>query len=283
MTCRPGSTRPGSATGWPSWVARSAGSPHCWPGWSPRRPATASGSPSWPRCGRSGWSWKRKSSTTATNPRFADPAWLHNPWYFHWAQQHSAGVRHLRQLVVESDLDGAGRAKATLAVEQIANALAPSNFPASNPTAAKEAFDTGGASILRGGRNVVRDAMSNSGRPLQVDRSAYALGQHLALTPGRVVFRNRLAEVIQYEPRTDKSYATPMIFVPPWINKYYLFDLHPGRSLIDWAVHYGHTRVSRSAIGIRTSRSARSRWTTISPKARSRRWPRSPTSPVQRR
>lgn len=175
------------------------------------------------------------------DPRFADPAWLHNPWYFHWAQQHSAFVRHLRELVAEADLDDASRAKALLAVEQIGNAAAPSNFPTSNPVAAKEAFDTGGASIVRGGRNVVRDAMSNAGRPLQVDRSAYLLGQQLAATGGRVVFRNRLAEVIQYEPRTEKTYGTPMLFVPPWINKYYLFDLHPGRSLIDWAVHYGHT------------------------------------------
>lgn len=173
------------------------------------------------------------------DPRFADPAWSFNAWYFHWAQQHAAFVRHLRQLVLEADLDDADRAKATLAIEQIAHAIAPSNFPASNPTAVKEAFDTGGASVVRGGRNLIRDVVSNAGRPLQVNRGAYTLGQDLATTKGGVVFRNRLCEVIQYEPRTPKTYATPMLFVPPWINKYYLFDLRP--SLIGWAVQSGHT------------------------------------------
>ncbi|WP_163508100.1 PHA/PHB synthase family protein [Fodinicola acaciae] len=176
-----------------------------------------------------------------TDPRFTDPAWLHNAWYFHWAQQHAAFVRHLRQLVLEAELDDDSRAKATLAVEQIAHAIAPSNFPASNPTAVKEAFDTGGASVVRGGRNLVRDLVSNAGRPLQVNHGAYTLGQDLATTKGGVVFRDRLCELIQYEPRTPKTYATPMLFVPPWINKYYLLDLAPGRSLVDWTVHSGHT------------------------------------------
>ena len=119
--------------------------------------------------------------------------------------------------------------------------MAPTNFLWTNPAALRRAYETGGLSVVAGLRNFLHDLAPNGGRPSQVDASAFGLGGNLAATPGKVVFRNDLMELIQYEPQTETVYETPLLLSPPWINKYYIMDLAPGRSFVEWAVSQGHT------------------------------------------
>ncbi len=99
-----------------------------------------------------------------------------------------------------------------------------------NPAAVKRAFETGGASVLAGARNFLDDLAHNGGRPRQADTAGFELGRNLAATPGKVVFRNELMELIQYAPQTGKVRGVPLLASPPWINKYHVMDLAPGRT-----------------------------------------------------
>jgi len=173
--------------------------------------------------------------------RHADPAYTSNAWFYLCRQQHELFGRYLRALAEHADVDRRTRAKLDFAVGQIVEATAPANFPATNPVVLKRAFDTGGQSLLRGLRNLARDVATNQGMPRQVTPGEFAVGRDLAVTPGKVVFRNRLIELIQYEARTETVHQVPMLFSPPWINKYYVMDLAPGKSLVEWAVQHGHT------------------------------------------
>jgi polyhydroxyalkanoate synthase len=105
----------------------------------------------------------------------------------------------------------------------------------------RRAFETGGGSILRGIRNLTDDIRHRRGWPKQVDRSGFQVGKNIAITPGKVVFRNDLLELIQYAPQTPTTFEIPLLCSPPWINKYYIMDLAPGRSFIEWAVQHGHS------------------------------------------
>src|ERR1019366_6729746 len=173
--------------------------------------------------------------------RFADPAWEDNPAFF-WLRQSYLIFRRLAEdLVAAGDLDEPTRAKAEFAVSLLADALAPTNLLLSNPAALKRAFETGGRSVLVGAGNFVGDLRHNGGRPPQVDTSPFRLGENIAATPSKVVFRNELVELLQYLPQTDEVHAVPLLASPPWINKYYIMDLAPGRSLIEWAVQHGRT------------------------------------------
>ncbi len=173
--------------------------------------------------------------------RFADPAWEDNPAFF-WVRQSYLVFRRLAEdLVAAGELEEATRAKAAFAVSLLADALAPTNALLTNPAALKRAFDTGGRSVLVGARNCLDDIRHNGGRPRQVDTSSFRLGENMAATPSKVVFRNDLMELLQYLPQTDEVHAVPLLASPPWINKYYVMDLAPGRSLIEWAVSQGRT------------------------------------------
>ena len=131
--------------------------------------------------------------------------------------------------------------KARFLLDLWLDAAAPTNVPWLNPTVVKEVVDTGGFNLARGFSNFVRDVARNGGLPSQVDRKALALGRDLAATPGRVVLRNDLIELIAYEPQTESVFAQPIVYSPPWINKYYVLDLAPGRSFIEHAVGRGFT------------------------------------------
>ena len=128
-------------------------------------------------------------------------------------------------------LDPVKAGKAELGLTLLLDALAPTNFLWTNPAALKLAFETGGGSVRAGLLNMVDDLQHNSGRPRQVDASPFEVGRNLACTPAKVVYRNELIEVLQYLPQTDQVHAVPMLCSPPWINKYYVMDLAPGRSL----------------------------------------------------
>ncbi len=175
------------------------------------------------------------------DPRFADPAWTSNPLFYLVRQQHALVEGFLQDLLNGADLDEVTRRKADFALRQVLDAAAPTNWLPTNPVALKKAFDTGGLSLVRGARNVLRDMATNKGMPRQVTPGQFRPGHELAATPGSLVFRNRLIELIQYEPQTETVHTVPLLFSPPWINKYYIMDLAPGKSLVEWAVQHGHT------------------------------------------
>lgn len=172
--------------------------------------------------------------------RFADPAWRENPGYFLTMQSYLLGARLLHDLVDAAGLDERTQLKAEFAAQQLVDALAPTNTLL-NPTVLKRTLETGGLSLVRGLRTFLTDVVDNHGLPQQVDRSAFAVGKNLAITPGKVVLRNELIELIQYEPQTETVYKVPLLCSPPWINKYYVMDLAPRRSFVEWAVQHGHT------------------------------------------
>ena len=177
----------------------------------------------------------------ARDRRFADPAWESNPGYFAMRQTYLAARRLSEDLLAAGRGDPLADQKAQLAVGFSFDALAPTNFLVTNPAAIKKAFETGGASLLAGTRNLLDDLAYNGGRPRQVDTAPFELGRNLAATPGRVVFRNDLMELIQYAPQAKRVRSVPLLASPPWINKYYVMDLAPGRSFIEWAVQHRRT------------------------------------------
>ncbi|WP_245607007.1 PHA/PHB synthase family protein [Pseudonocardia spinosispora] len=177
----------------------------------------------------------------AGDRRHGDPAYRDNSWFALCLRQHQLFAEQLRALSSAAVLDPTTRRKVDFAVEQVIAAAAPANFVVSNPSVLRRAFDTGGQSLVRGMANMVRDLATNDGQPRQVPSDGLRVGTELATSPGKVVYRNRLIELIQYAPATDTVHETPMLFSPPWINKYYVMDLAPGRSLVEWAVRHGHT------------------------------------------
>lgn len=177
----------------------------------------------------------------AGDRRFTDPAWEHNAGFFGALQSYRLFSRLVDDLLELAELEEPWGGKASFLLRMMVDAAAPTNFLPTNPTALKRAFDTGGVSLMRGARNVAIDVTTNGGLPRKVDRSAFTVGQNLAATPGKVVFRNDLMELIQYAPATETVHQVPVLLSPPWINKYYIMDLAPGRSFAEWAVNHGHT------------------------------------------
>jgi polyhydroxyalkanoate synthase len=173
--------------------------------------------------------------------RFRDPTWSRNPAFFALRQAYLAVSRLSEQLIDAAGLDDRTDGKARMVARLILDAAAPTNFPATNPAVLKRALETGGGSLVRGARNALDDLLHNGGRPRQVDTSPFRLGENLAATPAKVVYRNDLMELLQYEPQTEQVHARPLLCSPPWINKYYVMDLAPGRSFIEWAVRHGRT------------------------------------------
>ena len=177
----------------------------------------------------------------AKDRRFADPAWDESPLFFGERQAYLAWARLVRDLIDAAGVDEATADKAGFGLGLLIDALAPTNFLLSNPAALRKASETHGVSLLKGLRNFLDDVATNGGMPRQFDPTAFEVGRNLAVTPGKVAFRNDLMELIQYAPQTKTTYEIPLLVSPPWINKYYLMDLAPGRSFIEWAVQHGHT------------------------------------------
>jgi polyhydroxyalkanoate synthase subunit PhaC len=173
--------------------------------------------------------------------RFGDSAWNDNPAFYGLRLSYLAACRFTRSLVASAEVEDDVAGKAAVATDLLLDALAPTNFLPTNPAALKRAFDTGGASVLRGAWNFTQDLLTNQGRPRQVDTRPFEIGRNLAITPAKVVYRNELMELLQYEPQAEQVHAIPLLCSPPWINKYYIMDLAPGRSFIEWAVQHGRT------------------------------------------
>ena len=176
----------------------------------------------------------------APDKRFSEPEWSANPMLAGIVDDYRVRCEAAMQLVESTRLPEATKRKARFAMQLMLDAVAPSNVPWLNPGVLKEAMSTGGMSLVQGMRNFLDDVQNNGGYPRQVDKSGFDLGKNIAATPGRVVMRNDLIELIAYEPQTPKVHARPLLCSPPWINKYYIMDLAPGRSFVEWAVQHGH-------------------------------------------
>ena len=176
--------------------------------------------------------------------RFRDPAWTES-WVFDHLKQSYLLTAACMQSAVGNlrGLDEKDAAKLAFYTRQFVDALAPTNFLATNPAALRETAETRGENLLRGLRNVLDDLERNEGRfaPRMSDEDHFVLGETIATTPGKVVFQNDLMQLIQYAPGTETVYRRPLLIVPPWINKYYVLDLRPKNSFVRWAVSKGYS------------------------------------------
>ena len=173
--------------------------------------------------------------------RFSDPAWSDEPVYDYLKQAYLLAARQLQDFVAAAPVDDATRAQVDFASRQMMNALAPTNFPHTNPQVARRTIESGGLNLMTGLSNLLEDVGKGQGLVSRRAPNDFELGVNVAATPGAVMFRNDLMELIQYAPTTDKVYRRPLLFVPPLVNKYYLFDLTPKASYLKWLVDQGHT------------------------------------------
>ncbi|MCG7401011.1 MULTISPECIES: alpha/beta fold hydrolase [Caballeronia] len=168
--------------------------------------------------------------------RFADPAWREQPLYRTTLTGYLAWRDALAGFIDRSALDDASKERAQFVMSLLTDALAPTNTLAGNPAALRKLVDTRGASVVAGMRNMLTDTLNNKGMPSQVDKRAFRVGGNLATTPGAVVFRNEVLELIHYAPATPNVRARPQLIVPPQINKFYIFDLSAGKSIVEYLV-----------------------------------------------
>jgi len=171
--------------------------------------------------------------------RFADPAWQENPFLRRAVQAYLAAETAAGALVTDADLGWRDNERVRFALDNLFDALAPSNNPLASPVAWKAAIDTGGRSVLAGLRNLVRDNLTAPRVPSMVEADAFEVGKTLATTEGAVVFRSEVFELIQYLPQSPKVRQYPLLMIPPVINKYYVLDLAPGRSLVEYLLREG--------------------------------------------
>jgi polyhydroxyalkanoate synthase len=176
--------------------------------------------------------------------RFTHQLWKTNPFYKNVLKQYHVNSNMIIEAVAQVEgLSSKDQARLEYFSTQIIDMMAPTNFFGTNPDALEKAFLSKGESLVKGLENLIRDLESNNGELLVrlADETAFKVGSDLAATPGKVVFRNRLFELIQYSPSTEMVYQTPLLIFPPWINKFYILDLKPHNSLIRWIVDQGYT------------------------------------------
>lgn len=176
--------------------------------------------------------------------RFKDPEWSENPVFDFLKQAYLISSRWAEDMVEEADgLDERTRHKAQFYLKQISSALSPSNFLLTNPELLRETLKENGANLARGMAMLAEDIQAGRGelKIRQTDPGNFKVGVNIATTPGKVVFRNELIELIQYAPTTEQVLKRPLLIVPPWINKFYILDLNPEKSFIRWAVDQGLT------------------------------------------
>jgi len=176
--------------------------------------------------------------------RFATPLWHESPLFDFFRQLHAIATRWADDLTIRAEsVDPHTRDKARFYLRQISSALSPSNFVATNPELLHETLSSNAENLLRGVSLLSADIEAGKGtlKIRQTDVSKFELGINVAATPGKVIFRNDLIELIQYEPATETVCKRPLLIVPPWINKFYILDLNPDKSFVRWAVAEGQT------------------------------------------
>jgi polyhydroxyalkanoate synthase len=171
--------------------------------------------------------------------RFADPAWEQSWLFRRLVQSYLTMAHEARALVDEADLDWESDQQARLVVGNLIDALAPTNFPLTNPVVLKEIIERGGANLVTGARQFARDMSAAPRIPASVDKTSFTVGENVACTPGAVVAREPSHELIQYTPTTEQVREVPVLFIPPMISKFYCVDLSPGRSLVEYIVAHG--------------------------------------------
>lgn len=181
---------------------------------------------------------------TPKDRRFSNPLWDTHPAFNYLKQQYLLNSEAVATAVGDMErLDPADRRRVEYFTRQIVEMFSPTNFLGTNPDALEKAVATDGESLVQGLENLVRDIEANDGDLLVTlaDKDAFKVGQNIATSEGAVVYRNRMMELIQYTPKTEKVYQTPILIFPPWINKFYIMDLKPANSLIKWIVEQGFT------------------------------------------
>jgi polyhydroxyalkanoate synthase subunit PhaC len=176
--------------------------------------------------------------------RFRDPEWLSNPAFSMLRESYLATSEFITDLVNKAEgIDDATKRKAVFYIKQAVDAASPSNFLMTNPAALRALFQTGGQSLMKGVENLAEDLKRGKGALAisQTDLDAYKVGENVATTPGKVIFRNRVFELIQYAATTETVHKVPLLIFPPWINKFYILDLQPKNSMIKWLTDQGHT------------------------------------------
>ncbi|APX93802.1 class I poly(R)-hydroxyalkanoic acid synthase [Halomonas sp. 1513] len=176
--------------------------------------------------------------------RFKDPAWQEEPFYQALLQQYLLFSRTVEALVESLDnLPEDKQRSLAFYARQCVSALSPTNFVTTNPEVMRRTLETKGQNLIDGMARL-REDLANSAEGINVtmtDRSAFQIGENVAVTPGEVVYENELIQLIQYHPTTEKVFKTPLLIVPPWINKYYILDLREDNSLVKWLVDQGHS------------------------------------------
>ncbi|MGI9335359.1 MAG: PHA/PHB synthase family protein [Gammaproteobacteria bacterium] len=176
--------------------------------------------------------------------RFKDEQWDENPVFDYIKQSYLLASRFMRDAVRETDgLDKHTAEKLDFYTRQFVDAMAPTNFAATNPQVLRETMETGGENLIDGLNNLLADLERGKGR-LRIkmtDLDKFELGKNVAVTPGKIVYSNELMQLIQYTPSTDEVFKRPLLIIPPWINKFYILDLRESNSFIKWAVDEGHT------------------------------------------
>jgi polyhydroxyalkanoate synthase len=179
-----------------------------------------------------------------SDKRFAAAEWRENPYFDFLRQAHAIISTWAEDLVQRSgDVDPHTRDKARFYLRQLTSALSPSNFLATNPELIRETWETSGENLARGAELLAQDMEAGNGtlKITRCDTSKFELGINIAATPGKVIFRNDLIELIQYEPATEMVRKRPLLIIPPWINKFYILDLNPEKSFVRFAVSQGLT------------------------------------------
>src|SRR5262249_22017349 len=172
----------------------------------------------------------------AKDKRFADLAWKESAAYRVLAQCYLAWSGALNRFVDEAKMDRRDAERVRFFVSLVLDAMSPTNSLVGNPTALKKLIDTGGGSLVHGVENFIADLVHNGGLPAQVDTRKFSVGGNLAMTRGSVVYRSPVMELIQYQPIGHQVHKRPILIAPPQINKFYIFDLTPEKSIVQFAL-----------------------------------------------
>jgi polyhydroxyalkanoate synthase len=189
--------------------------------------------------------WQRFLTPDAEKPavkdkRFAGDAWAQTPAFDFLRQSYLLTASHFMEAAQSIEgMSAEDKEKARFLVKQFVDAMSPSNFMATNPEVLKKTVKTGGANLLKGLEHLLEDL--RAGRMRMTDENAFEVGRNVAITPGKVVYQNRLFQLIQYAPTTEKVFEVPLLIFPPWINKFYILDLTAEKSFIRWCVERGLT------------------------------------------
>ncbi len=185
-----------------------------------------------------------ESEDQLKDKRFSNPMWETNPYFSYIREQYQLNAEAIAQAVSEvEDLAPKEKQRLKYFSQQIIDMMSPTNFLGTNPDALERAIETEGESLVKGLENLIADLEANNGEMVVrlADESAFKVGENIATTPGAVVYRNEVMELIQYSPSTEKVHEIPVVIFPPWINKFYILDLKEQNSLIKWVTDQGYT------------------------------------------